>query len=62
MKMLKLHLNMNVKSICRIMVMMSIAKANYSPHEISNTWVITELIHPMTTTFAKEHCPENGNN
>lgn len=34
----------------QIMVMMSIAEANYNSHEFSSTQAITELIHPMTST------------
>lgn len=36
-------------SFRQIMVMMSIAEANYNSHEFSNKQAITELIHPMTT-------------
>jgi phosphoenolpyruvate carboxylase len=30
--------------------------------EFLNTQAITKLIHPMTTAFAKEQCPEYENN
>ncbi|NYT19173.1 MAG: phosphoenolpyruvate carboxylase, partial [Methanosarcinales archaeon] len=49
----------------QIMVMMSIAEANYNSHEFSNTQAITEIIHPMTTTTeeiieSQEHMAEVG--
>ncbi|WP_440953164.1 phosphoenolpyruvate carboxylase [Methanococcoides sp. FTZ1] len=34
----------------QIMVMMSIAEANYTSHQFSSTQAITELVHPMTST------------